>query len=67
MNELYMASQPILEFISLLAQNWSVLEPIVMGVAGAIGLYTAALLVYNTIKGVSALVSVDLLEHELDN
>ena len=55
MNELYVASQPILELISLLAQNWSVLEPIVIGLATAIGLYTAALLVYNTVKGVSAL------------
>ena len=55
-NELLMASQPLLEFISLLAQNWSVLEPIVLGVATAVGLYAGALLVYNTIKGVSALV-----------
>lgn len=55
MNELYTASQPILEIISLLAQNWSVLEPIVLGLATAVGLYTAALITYNTIKGVSAL------------
>lgn len=55
MNELYVATTPILEFISLLAQNWSVLEPIVLGLATAIGLYTAALITYNTIKGVSAL------------
>ena len=55
MNELYVASQPILELISLLAQNWSVLEPIVLGLATAIGLYTAALITYNTVKGVSAL------------
>lgn len=55
MNELYVASQPILELISLLADNWSVLEPIVIGLATAIGLYTAALLIYNTVKGVSAL------------
>ena len=54
-NELYTASQPILEFISLLAQNWSVLEPIVLGLATAVGLYTAALITYNTIKSVSAL------------
>lgn len=54
-NELLMASQPLLEFISLLAQNWSVLEPIVIGLATAVGLYTAALLVYNTVKSVSAL------------
>lgn len=55
MNELYVASQPILELISLLAQNWSVLEPIVIGLATAFGLYTAALITYNTIKGISAL------------
>lgn len=51
MNELYMASLPLLEFINLLANNWSVLEPIVLGVATAVGLYTAALLVH---KGVQA-------------
>lgn len=57
MNELYVASQPILEFISLLAQNWSVLEPIVAGVATAVGLYTAALITYNAIQGISTLVT----------
>lgn len=55
MNELYVASQPILELISLLAQNWSTLEPIVIGLATAFGLYTAALITYNTVKGISAL------------
>lgn len=55
-NELLMASQPLLEFISLLAQNWSVLEPIVIGLATAVGIYAGALLVYNTIKGISALI-----------
>lgn len=55
MNELYYASIPILEFVNLLANNWSVLEPIVMGVATAIGLYTAALLIYNGVKTASAL------------
>ena len=55
MNELYMASVPVLEFISLLAQNWSILEPIVVGLAAAVGLYTAALITYNTVKGISAL------------
>ena len=57
MNELLMASQPLLEFISLLAQNWSVLEPIVIGVATALGIYVAALLVYNAIQGISTLVT----------
>lgn len=51
-NELYMASQPILELINLLAQNWSVLEPIVIGLATAIGIYTAALLIHNAAQGI---------------
>ncbi len=53
MNELYVATQPILELINLLAQNWSIIEPIVIALATAIGLYTAALLTYNTIVGIS--------------
>lgn len=56
MNKLYMASLPILEFINLLANNWSVLEPIVLGVATAVGLYTAALLVYKGVQAATALV-----------
>lgn len=44
-NQLIYASQPLLEFISLLAQNWSILEPIVIGLTTAIGLYAAALLI----------------------
>ena len=55
-NELLMASQPLLEFISLLAQNWSVLEPIVLGVATALGIYVAALLVHNAITGITTLI-----------
>lgn len=55
MNELVYASQPILEFISLLAQNWEILEPIVIAVATAVGLYTAALLIYNAVQGISAI------------
>lgn len=55
MNELYMTSQPVLELINLLANNWSVLEPIVIGLATAVGIYTAALITYNTIKSISAL------------
>lgn len=53
MNELYVATQPILELINLLAQNWSIIEPIVIALATAIGLYTAALIAYNTIVGIS--------------
>ena len=43
MNQLLYASQPLLQFINLLAQNWSTLEPIVLGVAAAVGLYVIAL------------------------
>lgn len=42
MNRLYLVSQPILKIISWLAQNWSVLEPIVIGVASALLLYLGA-------------------------
>lgn len=42
MNELIFATQPLLDCISFLAQNWSVLEPIVLGVASAIAVYTIA-------------------------
>lgn len=42
-NELVYASQPIFDFISLLAQNWEILEPIVIGAAVALGSYVAVL------------------------
>lgn len=44
-NELLKASQPILNFISMIAQHWETLKPIVIGAAVAIGLYTSALLI----------------------
>lgn len=34
-------------------QNWGVIEPIILGVAVAMGLYTAALIAYNTVQGIS--------------
>lgn len=57
MNEITYAMQPVLAFVNLLAQNWSILEPIVMGVVTALGLYIAALLVYKAITGISAIVA----------
>lgn len=54
-NELYMASIPLLELINLIAQNWSTIEPIVIGLAAAIGLYTAALLIHNGVVAGAAL------------
>lgn len=43
MNRAIMASQPLLEGINYLAQNWGTLEPIIVGVAGAIGIYSLAM------------------------
>lgn len=42
-NRLIMAMQPLLTFINLLAQNWGTLEPIVIGVVAAIGVYVLAM------------------------
>lgn len=53
-NELLYASQPLLEVISLLANNWSVIEPIVIGAVAAIGLYASALLIAKGITLASA-------------
>lgn len=42
MNDLYYASLPLLEFINLLANNWSVIAPLILGIAGALGVYWMA-------------------------
>ncbi|MBQ8765401.1 MAG: tape measure protein [Clostridia bacterium] len=55
MNKLYQVSQPILEAISWLAQNWSILEPIVIGLVTAVGLYTAALLINKGVQVASTI------------
>lgn len=41
MNAVYYASIPLLNMINWLAQNWSILQPIVLGVAAALLLYAA--------------------------
>lgn len=38
-NEVLMVSQPLLSVISLMAQNWSILGPIIYGVVTILGLY----------------------------
>ena len=38
---------------SFISKNWSIIEPIVIGIAIALGLYTAALIVNNTVQGIS--------------
>lgn len=45
------------EVAGFVADNWSILEPIVTGLAIALGVYTAALILYNTISGISAIVT----------
>lgn len=41
-NKVIMLSQPLLEFINVLANNWSILEPIILGLASAFLIYLAA-------------------------
>lgn len=50
MNKLYTISKPVLSGISFMAKHWSVLEPIVAGLAAAVGLYTGALLINKGIQ-----------------
>lgn len=42
---------------SFIGDNWSIIEPIVLGIVTALGLYTAALILNNTIQGISAMMS----------
>ena len=43
----------ITQVSSFLADNWSLLSPIIIGAATALGIYTAALVAYNVIQGIS--------------
>lgn len=56
-NRAIKASEPLLEAISWLAQNWETLEPIVLGLATAVGTYVAIQTAYNVITGIGAGVS----------
>lgn len=38
---------------SFFSDNWSVISPIILGIAGALALYTAALLIHNAIVGIT--------------
>lgn len=42
---------------SFIGDNWSIIKPIVMGIVTALGLYTAALILNNTIQGISAMMA----------
>lgn len=54
-NEILRLSQPILNFITMVAQHWDTLKPIFIGAAIALGVYTAALLIHKTMAIASAM------------
>lgn len=54
-NNFMIITQPLLNLINLVAQNWSSIEPIVLGIAAAVGIYTVALVTYNTVKEISSI------------
>ena len=47
----------IMNIGSAIADNWSIIEPIVMGIVTALGLYYGAMLLYNTITGISTAIT----------
>lgn len=46
-NKVIKISQPLLQIIGVLANNWSIIEPIIIGLATGIGMYTAAIAAHN--------------------
>ena len=52
-NEILYISMPLLKFINLLAQNWSILRPIVLGVVTALTMYLVAMAAINTISAIN--------------
>ena len=52
-NKIIRVTQPLLNLISWVAQHWATIEPIVIGVAAAVGLYAGALLIFNVQQGIS--------------
>lgn len=61
---LAMVAEIVLEIFDLIAavggfvaENWSIIEPIIMGIVTALGLYYGAMLLYNTITGISTAIT----------
>lgn len=50
-NRLLMASRPLLNFINILANNWSIIQPVILGIA-------AAILIYNAVMGIGWLLTL---------
>lgn len=42
---------------NFIGENWSIIEPIIMGIVTALGLYYGAMLLYNTITAISAAIT----------
>lgn len=63
-NGFLLAMQPILEGISIIAQNWSIIGPIVLGVAAAIGAYVIAMQAMALFSSI-ATIAQSLLNKEL--
>lgn len=57
LNSVYYASQPLLQMINWMAQNWQILQPIIMGVATALAIYAAIALISSGITAVQAFMS----------
>lgn len=53
-NKVIQATQPLLQFINLLAQHWDVVGPIVGGVAAAVAALCTEMLIYNAVTGAAA-------------
>lgn len=47
----------IITVSSFVSENWSIIEPIIMGIVTALGLYYGALLAYNMIQGISTAIT----------
>lgn len=63
-NKFTVVMQPLLNGISWLAQNWTVLEPIVVGLATAIGILAGAVALYNAQQKISAFWALITAAHE---
>ncbi len=52
-NDLIQVTRPLLDLVNLLANNWSILEPIIIGVAFALGIYLGYLMTVNTVQAIN--------------
>lgn len=53
MNQLLYVSQPVLQMINLMAQNWSTIEPFVLGAAAAVGFFVVVMGAFNAVQAIS--------------